>query len=55
VGAGVHEFLILVPDEEAIIISGRCITEEKAPTLLFFKSRARESCIKINNIQNTPH
>jgi len=46
VEVGVHEFLTLVLDAEAIIISGRYITEEKAPTLLVFQIR-RESCIKI--------
>jgi hypothetical protein len=53
VKVGVHEFLTLVLDEEVIIISGRYITEEKAPTLLFFQSRC-ESCIKINDFQNSP-
>jgi hypothetical protein len=50
----VHEFLTFVLYEEAIIIPGRYITDEKTPTLLVFQSRC-DSCIKINYFQNSPH
>lgn len=43
---GVHEFLTLVLDAEAIIISGSYVTEEKASTLLVFQIRC-ESGIEI--------